>query len=107
MLTLIVDAMEGRDVVTANVTGAYLNAEMDDYVLSHATGRGRRGPNVQHESHLPLTCTQEGQEQQECVVPTTGQSLVQICKKCFDVTLQQMGLELNPYNLCVACKCQD
>ena len=30
MLTLIVDAMERRDVATADVAGAYLNAEMDD-----------------------------------------------------------------------------
>ena len=38
MLTLIVDAMEGRDVATADVAGAYLNAKMDDYVLMRLEG---------------------------------------------------------------------
>jgi hypothetical protein len=38
MLTLITDALEGRDVATADVVGAYLNAIMPDYVLIKLTG---------------------------------------------------------------------
>ena len=33
MLSIIVDAHEGRDVATADVTGAYLKADMDDFVV--------------------------------------------------------------------------
>ena len=38
MLSLIVDAFEGRDVATADVVGAYLLADMDDFVLIKLTG---------------------------------------------------------------------
>ena len=39
MLTLVViDALENRDVATADVAGAYLNAEMNDYVLMRLEG---------------------------------------------------------------------
>ena len=38
MTTLIIDAIEERDVATADVVGAYLNANMDDFVLVKLTG---------------------------------------------------------------------
>jgi len=38
MISLMIDAFEGRDVATADVVGAYLNAEMLDFVLLHLTG---------------------------------------------------------------------
>jgi hypothetical protein len=39
LLTLMTDAMEGRDVVIANVVGAYLNATMDKFVAMLIVGR--------------------------------------------------------------------
>jgi hypothetical protein len=38
MCTLLVDAQEGRDVATADVVGAYLNADMNDFFLIKLTG---------------------------------------------------------------------
>ena len=38
LLSLIVDAHEGRDVATADVAGAYLNADMDELVILRLTG---------------------------------------------------------------------
>ena len=38
MLMIMIDAIERRDVATADVTGAYLNAEMDDFVLMKLAG---------------------------------------------------------------------
>ena len=38
MMTMMVDAFEGRDVATADVAGAYLNVDMPDYVLLRFTG---------------------------------------------------------------------
>ena len=39
MLTLVIDALENRDVATADVAGACLtNAEMNDYVLMRLEG---------------------------------------------------------------------
>ena len=39
ILSLIIDAKEGRDVATADVVGAYLLANMKDYVLVKLTGK--------------------------------------------------------------------
>ena len=38
IMSLIIDAKEGRDVAIADVVGAYLKANMDDYVLVKLTG---------------------------------------------------------------------
>jgi hypothetical protein len=39
MLSITIkDAREGRDVATADVAGAYLKADMDDFVIMKFTG---------------------------------------------------------------------
>ena len=106
MLTLIVDAMEGRDVATADVAGAYLNAEMDEFVLMRLEGedvelmcdvnqdyrkyvhKNKRGKSV---LFLRLARALYG-----CVRSAL------LWYQLFSSTLQQMGFELNPYDLCVA-----
>ena len=37
MMSLIIDAMEGREVATADVPGAYLHAKMDDFTVLKLT----------------------------------------------------------------------
>ena len=39
MLSLMIDAKEGRNVATADVVGAYLHANMDDFVVVKLTGK--------------------------------------------------------------------
>jgi hypothetical protein len=39
MYTILVDAKERRDVATADVVGAYLNADMNDFTLLKLTGK--------------------------------------------------------------------
>ena len=39
MLSIIVDTHEKRDVATADVTGAYLNADMKDFTVMKFVGR--------------------------------------------------------------------
>ena len=39
IVSLIIDAKEGRDVAIADVVGAYLKANMLDYVLVKITGK--------------------------------------------------------------------
>ena len=106
MLTLIVDAMEGRDVATADVAGAYLNAKMDDYVLMRLEGEDvslmcdvnpvyrnyvSRGKNGRKVLFLRLARALYG-----CVKSAL------LWYQLFSSTLQQMGFTLNPYDLCVA-----
>ena len=38
MLTLVIDTLEQHNVATADVAGAYLNADMDDFVLMKLEG---------------------------------------------------------------------
>jgi len=38
MLSIIIDAFENRDVATANIEGAYLHADMEDFVLLKMVG---------------------------------------------------------------------
>jgi hypothetical protein len=38
MVSLVTDSLEQRDVATADVTGAYLNADMDEFVLIKLSG---------------------------------------------------------------------
>ena len=38
MLTLVIDALERRNVATADVARAYLNTDMDDFVLMKLEG---------------------------------------------------------------------
>ena len=38
LITLLIDAWEGRDVATADVVGAYLNAYIEDFVIVKLVG---------------------------------------------------------------------
>ena len=42
MLSLMIDAAEHRDVATADVAGAYLKADMDDFVVMRFSGEDAR-----------------------------------------------------------------
>jgi hypothetical protein len=39
MLSIVIDAHEGWDVATANVAGAYLKVDMDDFVVMKFTSK--------------------------------------------------------------------
>ena len=39
MMSIMIDALEGRDVATADVEGAYLHAELDDFTLLKEEGK--------------------------------------------------------------------
>ena len=105
LLTVIVDALERRDVATADVAGAYLNANMDDYVLMRLTGED-----------VTLMC--EANTTYEEFVSTEGGTRVLYLRlakalygcvksamlwyRLFTSTLKDLGFVLNPYDPCVA-----
>ncbi len=39
MMTLVIDALERREVATADVPGAYLHADMDDFTVLKLVGQ--------------------------------------------------------------------
>jgi hypothetical protein len=107
MISLMIDAKERRDVATADVVGAYLLVDMDEYVLLKLTGNS-----------VDIICTVNS-EYNFFVVIENGvkvlyQQLLKALYGCvqsallwyelFSGTLKEMGFELNPYNLCIANK---
>jgi Reverse transcriptase (RNA-dependent DNA polymerase) len=107
MLSLIIDAVEGRDVATADVVGAYLLADMDDFVSIKLTGDA-----------VDIMC-KANSKYESFVMVENGKRVLYLhllkalygCVKSallwyelFTSTLQEMGFKLNPYDPCVANK---
>jgi hypothetical protein len=105
MLSALIDGHERRDVATADVTGAYLHADMDDYTLLKV-----EGPSV---DILCDVC----ENYRKYVVYENGKKVLYLkllkalygCVKSallwyelFCGELQAMGFVLNPYDTCVA-----
>ena len=110
MLTMMVDAWENRDVAIADVDGAYLHADMDDFTLLKLEGNS-----------VNIMCEVNG-EYEEFVCIENGKRVLYLrllkalygCVKSallwyelFSSTLKDMGFKLNPYDECVANKIID
>jgi hypothetical protein len=107
MLTFLVDALERRAVATADVPGAYLHADMDDFTLLKFVGHS-----------VDILC-KTNPEYEKFVTEENGKKVLYLqllkalygCIKSamlwyelFVDTLKSMGFVLNPYDLCVANK---
>jgi Reverse transcriptase (RNA-dependent DNA polymerase) len=110
MYTIIIDAKERRDVATADVVGAYLNANMDDFTLMKLTGEAVKimvqvdksyGSFVSNENGKQVLYLQLKKALYGCV------KLALLWYELFTSTLQKMGFVLNPYDACVANKIID
>jgi hypothetical protein len=105
LISIMIDALEQRDVATADIVGAYLNADMDDFVLLRLTG-----------SAVDILCsvspgykafvTREGNT--KVLYVRLAKALYGCVKSAllwyelFVGTLKEHGFELNPYDPCVA-----
>jgi hypothetical protein len=107
MLSIMIDAYEMRDVATADVTGAYLHADQDDFTLLKLEGVS-----------VDIMCD-VCEKYKEFVTYENGTKVLYLrllkalygCVKSallwyelFTGTLIEMGFELNPYDTCVANK---
>jgi hypothetical protein len=105
LLTVAIDANEGRDVATADVAGAYLKADMTDFVLMKFV-----------DESVDILCDMN-KKYEDFVVTEKGKKVlyVQLLKaiygcvtsallwyNVFRSTLEEMGFVLNPYDPCVA-----
>jgi hypothetical protein len=105
MLSIIVDAYEGRDVATADIAGAYLKAYMKDFVLMKFSGPTVKVLCGLNPKHKPFVVLENGQE----VIYVRLIKALYGCVKSallwyelFSTTLESMGFELNPYDRCIA-----
>ena len=106
LLTALIDAVEDRHVVVADITGsAYLNADMDDFVLIRLSGDDvdmMCNANLDYEKFITKNngrrtlFLQLKKALYGCVKSTL------LWYRLFRDTLQNLGFTLNPYNPCVA-----
>ena len=107
MMSLIIDAMEEREVATADVPGAYLHAEMDDFTVLKLTGE-----------MVDIFC-QMNKKYEQYVTMEGGKKVLYLkllkalygCIRSamlwynlFTGVLVKDGFKLNPYDPCIANK---
>ena len=99
------DAFEGRDVATADITGAYLNATMPDLVLMKLTGEDIALMVDVCPEFRRFVSSEHGRKVLYLRMDRALYGCVQsalLWYKLFTDTLKGMGFELNPYDPCVA-----
>ena len=107
MLSLMIDAMEGRDVATADVQGAYLHAKMTDFTLLRMEGDSVDIMCDVSAHYKEFVCHENGKKVLYLKLLKALYGCVQSALLWYDLfsnTLQDMGYELNPYDTCVANK---
>jgi hypothetical protein len=62
MISLMIDALEQRDVATADVAGAYLHADMDEFVLLKLSGDTVDIMCQSNEKYLPFVTNEYGRK---------------------------------------------
>jgi hypothetical protein len=108
LLTLMTDAMERRDVAISDIVGAYLNAEMDDFVVMKVTGREAElmcELNPEWKKHLRYD------KRKRAILYVVLKKALYGCVKSallwyelYSGTLKELGFKINPYDQCVANK---
>ena len=105
MLSLIVDAHEGRDVATADVVGAYLLADMDDYVLVKIGGDAAQIMKRVNKNYEQFVATENGKEVLYMKLKKALYGCMQsaiLWYGTFKNSLEGMGFKINEYDPCVA-----
>jgi len=107
MLSLMIDAFEMRDVATTDVVGAYLNAEMLDFVLLCLTGNTVDIMCHVNQRYSAYIMIEDGKKVLYLRLLKALYRCVQsalLWYELFSMSLQGMGFVLNPYDPCVANK---
>lgn len=105
LLTMVINAMEQREVATADIPGAYLQADMPDFVILKMKGKSvdvmcQMDPTystfVTHEKHEKVLYLQLKKALYGCV------KSAMLWYNLFRETLEKMGFGINPYDPCVS-----
>ena len=107
LMSLVIDAKEGRAVGTADVPGAYLQAEMTDFVIVKMTGSS---VDVMCQVNPDFSAYVISEGKRKVLYLRLNKALygciqsAMLWYNTFSDTLKDMGFELNPYDPCVANK---
>ena len=107
LMTLIIDAMEEREVATADVPGAYLHATMEDHVIIRMTGASVDVMCQVNPSYRSYVTTEKGTKVLYLKLNKALYGCVKSAMLWYDLfvnTLEKMGFKINPYDTCVANK---
>ena len=105
MLSLMIDAKEGRDVATADVKGAYLHADMEDFVILKLVGEAVDIMCQVNPKYKKFVVVKHGKKILDLQLLKALYGCVQsvlLWYELFTGTLVDMGFKLNPYDPCVA-----
>lgn len=110
MLSLVVDAFEKRDVATADVAGAYLNADMKDFVVVRVDGDAVDIMVKVNPKYEGFVTVENGRRVLYLRLLKALYGCVQsalLWYKLFSTKLEKQGFVLNPYDPCVGNKIID
>jgi hypothetical protein len=105
MLSLMIDAKEGRDVGTADVEGAYLHADIEDFVFLKLVGEAVDIMCQVNPKYKKFFVVEHGKKVLYLQLLKALYGCVQsalLWYELFTGTLVDMGFKLNPYDPCVA-----
>ena len=105
LLTALIDAVEDRHVVVADVTGAYLNADMDDFVLIRLSGEDVDMMCDANPVYADFITNDNGKKTLFLQLKKALYGCVKsalLWYRLFRDTLRDLGFVLNPYDPCVA-----
>ena len=105
LLSVLIDAVEEHHVVMADITGAYINADMDDFVLIRLSGDDVGMMCNANPTYERFTTKVHGQKtlflQLKKALYGCMKSAL-LWYRLFRDTLRDLGFTLNPYGPCVA-----
>ena len=105
LLTALIDAVEDRHVAVADVTGTYLNVDMDDFVLIRLLGDDVDMMCNTNPTYAEFVTYEKGRKM---LFLQLKKALYRCVKSAllwyhmFRDTLQDLGFVLNPYDPCIA-----
>ena len=110
MLLIMIDAKEGRDVATADVAGACLHADLDDFTLLKVEGASVDITCTVSEKYIPFV---PYKNRKKVIYLRLLKALYGCVKsallwyKLFLGSLKKKGFKLNPYDACIANKVEN
>ena len=105
LLTALIDTVEDWHVVVADVTGTYLNADMDDFVLIRLSGEDVDMMCDANPAYEDFITKDNGKKTLFLQLKKALYGCVKsalLWYRLFRDTLQDLGFILNPYDPCVA-----
>ena len=107
IMSLLIDAKEGRDVAVSDVVGAYLLAEMKDHVIIKLTGTAVGFLCDANKKYKEFVTLEKGREVIYLKLERALYGCIQsalLLYNTFVTKLEKDGFELNRYDPCVANK---